>query len=226
MENCPACEREFKGIEDYPLIYVVDFKREEFPEAISGSRKKLYYPGKNKRGVSTVDEIPIEVLHLFEETEKDLIVYEGKVWEKTTAYGAVYQSSDEIASDKFREAYENPKLQDYLDSLEDFVGRESKTSNILPEWERNKHFGVYLFRKKSGLEKEGDGLVFKERDVSGGHSVAFHEEGESGNYRSSNINLMGDGLNLGSAGGPTLTTLMTLGTLTYEGRINTLQPTE
>lgn len=35
MKNCPACEREFKGIEDYPLIYVLAFQREEFPDELN-----------------------------------------------------------------------------------------------------------------------------------------------------------------------------------------------
>jgi len=224
MDNCPACEREFKGIEDFPRIYVVNFQREEFPEAVGGGMRTCYTEKGGDYDVSGHDysrirtkKLPGEVLRLFRGTEKDLLVHDRILWEKENVEGLVddvrtYFSSEDITS-KVREVYESPALQTYLDSLEGFVGRELSSEDFLPTWRRDEGYpSVFWLPERYAIEfidKDRDDNVVGVCDVSLLKTYPLWY----------GHNMMGGGRN-------PLVPLITLGTLTYEGRINTLQTTE
>ena len=51
------------------------------------------------------------------------------------------------------------------------------------------------------------------------YCLAFNEEENSNDFRISKIEILGEGINLGSGGGPTLTNLCEVGKLTYKGKV-------
>lgn len=208
MDNCPTCLREFRDLEDYPYIYIAGFDRGKLPELVTGFPISIpYHESHETKAVARSGNpvLPEGILNLFQETGKDTVIHEGIVWKKDDWGGEPMYSPFNDLTPGVRQAYENPEIQRYLESLESYVGRDVRTRDILPTWERGERFRAFWLPNQQ-------------------YSVKFHEKDKAGDYRNSDLNLMGHGPNMGRAGGPTLMILMTLGTITYEGRLNVLSP--
>jgi len=81
MERCPTCEREFKGIQDFPLVYVAKFERLEippdvkFPDVDSGC-----YVGPESDATDN-KRPPKQVVEFFENNgQAKECEYDGWVW--------------------------------------------------------------------------------------------------------------------------------------------------
>jgi hypothetical protein len=93
------------------------------------------------------------------------------------------------------------KINPYLDKLETLVGKEVCLKEFLPNFKKDNYFK----------------FAFNIPDTK--YCFSFNEYENVGEYRTTGIKILGDGMNLGSAGGPTLTDLCEVGRLTYEGRL-------
>lgn len=137
MDNCPTCEREFKSIEDFPIIYVANFKRTELPEVIAPDFRTGYsIPETRVEGLGG-ELLPKEVLDLFKESEKNIVAYDGWAYIKShRAFGAQWYSK---VRDKTAEAGKEIgeySFQKYLLGLEELIGQEVGRDQILPPWKK------------------------------------------------------------------------------------------
>ncbi len=93
------------------------------------------------------------------------------------------------------------RLNPYLDSLEGLVGREVPKAELLRQFPRDGYFR----------------FAFNIPDTV--YKLMFDEKGKTpAGLRVAELQLMGEGPNLGSAGGPTIQGLAKVGHLEYEGR--------
>ena len=131
MDKCPTCDRQFERFEDYPLIYLVKFQKIEVPELIGGSSSELH-PEKKSRQLSN-QPIPKKVLKLFQESGKNVISYDGKVYEKLEQHseGTTWYKSSQDITGIVKRAIVLPEIQGSLSALESFVGKEILTKSIL-----------------------------------------------------------------------------------------------
>jgi len=196
MDHCPACEREFKGITDFPLVYVASFTRSDLSK-LSVYHITVFF-GPNSKMCN--ERPPALVLDFFRDrTAAAEFFHEGWKWTLEGEW------------DRGLYRRENPdhkamvvgKISPYLDSLEKLVGKEAPIAQIMPPFPQGGYFKDAYF-----IPDSSNHLMFDEKEKS-----------PSG-LRVSEIHLMGRGPNLGSAGGPTIQSLAKLGVLEYEGRIH------
>lgn len=203
MKNCPSCEREFKGIGDFPRIYVAGFRRLEFPSGLIYTDFGDNYKEK---------ELPKEVLKLFKETEENIIAHEGFVWKREDSpwedeKGKIEYSRYDDLTSKTREIYESPRLQEYLNRLEGFVGIEVPTREVAPS-----RVGLSIYELDQG-EIDIEGLVVPNlSNIKSLRGLGFQIE-------TTTYGLPHDAFH-------GIACLAKVGVLAYEGRINILQPTE
>ncbi len=197
VDKCPTCERDFKGIEDYPLAYVAKFERIEIPADLV----LPFYDGSLFVGPDSDlrrERPPRKVLHFFKNnaTQKSYICNRWK-WSlrgpwNTGHYQRVQQDQKPIVV---------AKLDPYLETLESLVGEEVDKSQLLPNFKRDGGF-KYAFNIPNTAYK----LMFDEQERTPAGS------------RIAELQLMGAG-NMGSAFGPIIRRLARVGRLEYEGRI-------
>lgn len=131
MKKCPACEREFEGIEDFPLVEIVGFKRLPISKLISRGEIIPYIEKKVENFGS--EALPEEVLKLFKESGKNIEVYEGKVYRKEAALYNNLQTytCQEDLTDVVKKAIETREVKETLSSIEKLVGKEIRTRKLL-----------------------------------------------------------------------------------------------
>jgi len=130
-DKCPTCERDFQGLQDYPLIYVAEFERVKLPT-------DLVLPFYEE----IIDRPPQEVLDHFRQN-KDQKSYVCNGWE--------WSLENEWDTGSYRRGQQNQlpiviaKLNPYLDTLDSLVGKEVEKSQLLPNFERDGYFR-YAFK--------------------------------------------------------------------------------
>jgi len=145
MERCPACDRVFNKLGDFPIVYISSFSRLEIPEFIGGASHGVH----PEREVQAVNRpIPEEVLKLFQESGKKAISHKGVLYTKLKELhsdGVMwYQSLDDVTG-IVKNAIALPEVQDSLAALENSVGKEMPTKDILelPAFGRELKIGKY-----------------------------------------------------------------------------------
>lgn len=131
MKKCPACEREFEDIEDFPLVEIVKFKRLKIPKIISGGETIPYIEKKVENFGAEV--LPEEVLKLFKESGKNIVAYGGRVYRKEAYQHNNLQmyTCQEDLTDVVKKAIETKEVKKSLDSIEKLVGKEIRTKKLL-----------------------------------------------------------------------------------------------
>lgn len=145
MEKCPACERKFKGIRDFPLIVIHEFRRLEVPETLEYSNNIhnerieiatgfLWF---KKRLLVDNPNIPINVLEdlrkrhdEYKEGDKIYRRYFERHTDgtpKRTDHIEVFQ----ISPNRAYELMKSPEVLMTLSELEKMVGREVRMDEIL-----------------------------------------------------------------------------------------------
>ena len=197
-DKCPTCEREFQSLEDCPLIYVSIFNRGSIPTDL----KFPFYDwtifvGPNSEACN--ERPPAEVLKFFKSNKKAKeFGYDGWKWTLEGKWENGHYHRENPDQKEIIVARLNP----YLDSLDSLVGREVPKADLLPQFP-----GDGCFRYAFGIPDTAYQLMFDEQ----GKTLA--------GLRIAELQLMGEGPNLGSAGGPTIQSLAKVGHLEYEGRV-------
>ncbi len=137
MESCPACERKFEELEDYPVVYIERFSEKELPELITSfpisHYKKRTIFGRRK----ITPPIPKRVIELFDEGMKQ-VVYQGMVYNRRYRgpipfledEGSIVYTSSKDVTNLVKEALNSSRIKDSLSKLESLVGREIRTSEL------------------------------------------------------------------------------------------------
>ena len=117
-------------------------------------------------------------------------------------------------------------LRTYLAGLKQLVGSETRTNQLFPTgWERytltDSEMG-YILPDNNELQvylawPSPEGTTMAEIDEN---KKTWGEQKRAGALWRADIGLWSDGPNLGSAGGPTIQRVVSLGQIEYEGRIN------
>ena len=197
-DKCPTCEREFQNLDDYPLIYVASFNRGSIPADL----KFPFYDwtifvGPNSKNCN--ERPPSEILDFFKNNNgAKEFKYNGWKW---TLKGEWEDGHYHRENPDQREIIV-VRLNPYLDSLDGLVGREVPKAELLPQFQRDGRFRH----------------AFNIPDTA--YQFMFNEQGKTPTgLRVTELQLMGEGVNLGSAGGPTIQSLAKVGHLEYEGRV-------
>jgi len=198
IDKCPTCEREFQSLDDYPLIYIASFNRGSIPVDLKFPfYDRTIFVGPNSKVDN--ERPPVEVLDFFKHN-REAKQFEYNDWKWTL----------EGKWENGRYNRENPdqreiiiaRLNPYLEFLDSLVGREVPKEDLLPQFPRNDWFGY----------------SFNIPDTT--YQLMFDEQGKTpAGLRIAEFQLMGEGPNLGSAGGPTIQRLAKVGHLEYEGRL-------
>tara|TARA_Y100000310_G_C20421989_1_gene687112 strand:- start:113 stop:721 length:609 start_codon:yes stop_codon:yes gene_type:complete len=198
VDECPTCEREFQKLDDYPLIYVASFDRSDIPADL----KFPFYDwtvfvGPNSEAGN--ERPPEAVLDFFKGNKKaEEFEYQGWKWTKQGKWDRGSYHRENLDQREIIVASLNP----YLDNLEGLVGKEVPRAELLPQFPKDGYFS-YSF----GIPDTA-------------YQLMFSEEGKNpAGLRIAELHIMGEGPNLGSAGGPTIQSLAQVGKLGYEGRV-------
>lgn len=126
--NCPACAREFKGISDYPLVYIVKFERVKIPSGLvlPDNNHEMYVdpgsPGCNKRP-------PEEVIDFFKSnSESSDFDFKDCIWRRKESLHTQYYAMQKKNVIDFIVK----QLCPYFDTLDSLVGKEMPTAEVLP----------------------------------------------------------------------------------------------
>ena len=220
MDKCPTCERKFEKIEDFPLIHINSvsiLEPEKVPETIPSWYDEDLLEKKTKGWKREI--VPAEVLAYFKENpDKDELIHSDsfiykRPFEDTKEYkerdgNKVPQSNNpkfwkrsQNYSAIIKKLIEKSRLTNYFKSLEQLVGKEVQRAQIFPKFEKDEYF-------RCTFEIPGTD-----------YNLGFSENKTRKGIRKAKLIIMGQGPNLGSAGGPTLSELLTVGKIEYEGRI-------
>lgn len=198
VDKCPACEREFKSLNDYPLIYVASFNRKSIPSDLKFPfHDWTLFVGPNSEVNN--ERPPAEVLDFFKQNRgAKQFEYNGWKWK----LNGKWENGHYMRENPDQKEIIITKLNPYLDKLESLVGKEVPKAELLPHFPRDSYFKCSFAIPDTAYQ-----LMFDEQRKT-----------QLG-LRTTKLHIMGEGPNLGSAGGPTIQSLAKIGHLEYEGRI-------
>jgi len=237
LHICPACEREFKEIQDYPKVFIASVSvvtPDDVPAEIPHWRKEdlLEAP---KDGWKR-ECVPSEVLEYFRANpDEDKLAYSDsyiyhRPYNQTQEYRRQREAHPEMydrpglvsaGGDRYERQInhapamralleQNAPLREYLEGLQQMAGQEVPTREVFPKWQQQ-HYFPSVFQVPSGF-----GVPNADRFL-----LRFSEDEQSATeYRVAEVGIWGDGPNMGSAGGPTIQRILPIGVLDYEGRVN------
>lgn len=196
-ENCPVCARRFEKLEDFPIIYLRNIKRQEIPsDLVFPYRDFEIYVDQESRNVN--EKVPKEVEEFFRKNrEAKEFEYEGWIWE-ISKFGT---NNNYYRSQKNQRSIIVKHLNNYLNVIEKLVGKEIPAAHFLPQFNRDSYFDFAYSIPETGYQ------------------IMFSEKEKRGEIRNTELIIMGEGPNLGSAGGPTLEDLSIIAEIEYEGRL-------
>ncbi len=143
MNQCPACDHSFTKLEDFPLIYVAEFKKVELPEYIGIHINSV--PEKRPARIKLArnvgqnvlmhnSDIPPKVLKALREG-KEVVSEEGYIYRKSVSEGYVDKSQDVTAV--VNRVVTSSPFRSTLSALESFVGNEVETKELLARLKLN-----------------------------------------------------------------------------------------
>lgn len=199
VDTCPTCDRKFERAEDYPLIYVAKFERVEIPaDLVLPFFDWDVFVGPNSECTRN-KKPPKAVLDSFKKNPKqESYVNEGWKWALRGKWDTGSYHREQLDQRPIVVA----ELDPYLKKLEGLVGKEVPKTEILPQFDKDG-----CFRYAFNIPGTAYQLFFDEQEKT------------PAGLRNTMLQLMGEGPNLGSAGGPTIQALASIGRLEYEGRI-------
>lgn len=176
-ENCPACGRELSEPIDFPRIEVKRVELFPLPEKI------LHWSSARSEALEELKEedLPEELrgARIIKPVPHRVIDLTGQI----------------------KEVLNLESVQQYLQSLQQKVGSEVDTTEILPTFKKSGYFqGIYSIPNSN--------YFLSLRNQEGEENIAT-------------LTLWGHGPNYGSGGGPTLTAYADLAMIEYQGRLLT-----
>ena len=233
---CPACEREFKEIQDYPKVFVALVSvvtPDDVPAEIPHWWKEdlLAAP---KDGWKR-ELVPGEVLEYFHANpDEDKVAYpDGYIYyrpyNQTQEYRRQRETHPEmydrpgvvsVGGDRYKRQFnyapivkavleQNEPLREYLSSLKQMTGQEVPIKELFPRWQQ--HYFPSVFHVPSGPGgPNADRLLLR----------LSESKERATEYRVTEVGIWGNGPNMGSAGGPTIKRILPIAVLNYEGRVN------
>lgn len=199
MDNCPACERPFRSLTDFPLVYIVNFVKHSLPPNLSFPYQDTQLFADPESRLSN-DRPPQEVTNFFRENvEAKTFEHSGWVWHKPrdTKTDVYHRTQDQ-------RGIILEQLNPYFGTIDAVVRSEVLTARVFPTFERNQDYQNTFRIPDSGymLRVSDDGahadairtahlFVVKEDDLA-----AYHGEND------------------------TLEELASVATLEYVGRLN------
>lgn len=247
---CPACDREFRGIADYPEVHVTSttiLRPQDVPLELPHWYGQDLLPKPREGWNRTL--VPEEVLEYFHDHPNDdqLVHSDGYIYHRpypetqeyrrqAEAYPEAHNRPGTIRVDegRYMRHYnhapavralleQNDPLRRYLLSLQDAEGLIVATSNLFPDWEPDFAPGTYRIPSESDDALSGRS---RGRGRSRGHRgyLLGIDEGQDQvtTSRVAEVGIWTDGPNMGSAGGPTIERVLTIAHINYEGRIHQL----
>lgn len=234
---CPACEREFKEINDYPKVFIASVSvvtPSDVPAEIPNWYREdlLAAPKEGWRR----EFVPAEVLEYFNANpNEDKLAYSDsyiyhRPYNQTQKYRKQKEEHPEfyanrpgvvtIGGDRYERKFnysstmkalleQNGQLKEYLDSLKQKTGQEVPTKEIFPQWQQHHFPSVFKVPSGFGVPNSDKFLI----------RLSENEE-RATEYRVAEVGIWGNGPNMGSAGGPSIQRILSIGTLSYEGRVN------
>ena len=201
IDECPTCARQFKNLEDYPFIYLKKFERLEIPNGLVFPYKDydIYVDDISNL---TNDRVPIEVKEFFKNNQnaKDF-EFDDWNWNLSKGKENCYRRSQNDQRPIILK-----HLNNYFDTMERYIKKEVPTAHFLPPFSRNDYFkfafDILETNYQFNISENKDGL-----------------EKIDGKIRKADLEILGEGINLGSAGGPTLQNFVTIAKIEYEGRL-------
>jgi len=206
LSECPSCSRGFGELEDFPIIYLRSVKRQEIPSDVVFLYEECeIFVDPDSSLVNK--KAPKEVVEFFKQNPpKKGVPYWHQDSKKFNFNGWGWRAGKSGNETNYNRSQEDQKLiilkylNPYLDSLETFVGREVPRSHFLPPFNRNNYFQWAFDIPETGYQ--------------------FGICEDNNHSRKADLAIFGEGLNMGSAGGPTLSQIVTVAKIEYEGRLN------
>ena len=217
---CPACEREFKEIQDYPKVFVAsvsvvtpDDVPAELPAWDREDLLEVPYAGWNR------EFVPYEVLEYFQANpDQDSLVHSDsyiyhRPYNQThpemydrpgvvSAGGYCYERQFNQAPAVRALLEQNAPLREYLGSLQQMAGQEVSTKEVYPKWQQ--HYFPSVFHVPSGLAiPNADRFLLR----------LSESEDRPTEYRVAEVRIYSNGPSMGSVGGPTIQRVMSIGAL-------------
>jgi len=124
MEDCPSCQRKFKKVEEYPLLYLSEFNKLDITEKIFDESGKFY-----SLASSRPKGFPKEVVRHFKHSDEEMY-FEGHTYRKNES-GDVITSSGLDITEKVIQASNTIESQNRLKELENLMGKVVSTSEFL-----------------------------------------------------------------------------------------------
>ena len=233
---CPACEREFKEIQDYPKVFVASVSirtpddvpaeiphwwKEDLLEAPKDGWKRKLVPGEVLeyfRANPDEDKLAHSDSYIYHRPHNQTREYRRQ----REAHPEMYDRPGVVSAggDRYERRFnhapamkvlleQNAPLREYLESLQQMAGQEVPTREVSPKWQQ--HYFPGVFHVPSGL-----GVPNANRFLL---RLSESEDRPTG-YRVAELGIWGDGPNMGSAGGPTIQRILSIGALNYEGRVS------
>lgn len=171
MDSCPFCERQFKKIDDFPLVYIAEVsimrpkdipvRIESFPERLVEVLTQEMYRNGEKYGL-----VPPEVLAYFKEhPDKYRFVHSDNFSYETSLESVVSPINEEspvLLRKWYRRAnlaplarklmIENESLKQYFNGLRELVGQETSPSRVMPDWQYDYCFKAYNIPKSENVQ--------------------------------------------------------------------------
>jgi len=218
MEHkCPTCDREFEELKNFPLIYIDSFERIKLPEYIRSNSGVQFIPEKvSKRNFifwkKQIDNpsIPSEVLRAFREEGKDVVSYNGNIYEISSIFHLRpkmnhYEVSEDLIK-VVKEAIQQKQVQEPLSFLETSIKQEIDTRTLVAKISPERRFAL-------GDGNKWNMIIEKYNDLS----LSLDDcEAEKEGIRTCVINLIG-GWGSGSIRFPSFR--QSLAQFNYEGRL-------
>ncbi len=143
MEHCPSCEREFRGIFDFPAVYLVKF-------AVNVDLKAVSYRPFFEQTIFTDPSLlighkqaPQAVVELCK-TAEGRCAYDGWQWQRRQV--PLQNGNSALIYERFKDVRVDleDKLKPYFSRLERAVGTEVQRSDLLPPFEGSPASGFHI----------------------------------------------------------------------------------
>lgn len=138
MKQCPYCDKKFEKLRDFPLIKIIKFERLKLPEIIGHFGMMTFYDEKkvlpHERLELFLSPLPEEALKSFEESGRDIVLYEKMVFKKTgeqTKNGTILYEGGKDITEIVNKTTETSQVQETFKALENLVGKEIEPKQLL-----------------------------------------------------------------------------------------------
>lgn len=188
MDQCPYCERKFEKLSDFPKISVVSFKRFQIPEGIEFIDSSNLYVRRPWWCWSPTPRVPEEIADALEKPGSTRVSLRGITYKKarrTDEGHQFYHGAVDVTSD-VKTALQHHEVQRVISTLEDSVGQELLTNDLLTLPAFKKGFGSkhrdfsLMWREEKHTENQRSSKLEMNGAISGGSIVVYGISQEMG----------------------------------------------